>query len=149
MAEIKWNGDEDLWQLDVCEYCAENYPGKSVYEAPEWIRNVYFVSLLQLEVFNGGFNQYIYNTGGKYLDDTLMACQKLGLQELIPLIREGAGSWLEKLKQKSFKDLLDGTLEGFSKIHMKLDLHHLDKQFYDQESVINEKIKDYIRLHKS
>ena len=149
MPQIEWDDNEDFWGLDVFQSCAENYPGDRVFDAPDWVRNVYFISQLQAEVFNGGFNQYIYNTGGKYLDDAIAACEKVGVHAFIPLIREGADAWLEKLQHKLFKSLLDGTLEGFSKIRGELDLYYLDKQFYDQDPAINERIKDYIKKYKS
>jgi hypothetical protein len=148
MQPIVWDKDERLWPSDVFLYCSREYPEGHLADAPDWIRNVFLVIQLQGEISNGGFNQYIYNTHGLLLDDLIQACETIGLPSLVPLIREGADAWLESLSGESFRNLIDGTVEGFFNTDRMLDLSDLDRRFYLQDSAIDQQALEYVKKNK-
>ncbi|NLN03979.1 MAG: DMP19 family protein [Clostridiaceae bacterium] len=81
-------------------------------------KNVFIADKYIVEVNNGGFDQYFFNTDGKYASDTL--------------------SFLEKVGERNFSHLLAKALDIYTRDiteEEKLDkFDELDSTFYDLDS---------------
>ncbi len=53
---------------------------------PEKEKTTYLISILDMEVYNGGFNQYFINGYGQFVVETIIALQKIKALELANLL---------------------------------------------------------------
>jgi hypothetical protein len=105
--------------------------------------------ILEAEVNNGGFNQYYYNSDGKFAEMALNGLKIIKANKFVDLVSR-ANSVYEKDKERlSAYD--DGSMESFSKSYKDNPLNKFDDEFYDLEKKQNiSKLRiKYIREHKS
>jgi len=105
--------------------------------------------ILEAEVNNGGFNQYYYNSDGKFAEMALNGLKIIKANKFVDLVSR-ANSVYEKDKERlSAYD--DGSMESFSKSYKDNPLNKFDNEFYDLEKKQNiSKLRiKYIREHKS
>lgn len=68
---------------------------------------VYLVALLEAEVMNGGLGQYLTNTGGRHLEETLECLDSIGACKVREILSRAAalgaqyGSWDEAWERRS------------------------------------------------
>ncbi len=53
-------------------------------------RTVYLIALLEAEVMNGGFGQYLTNTDGEHIEETLAGLRRIGAERTVALLIEAA-----------------------------------------------------------
>jgi hypothetical protein len=109
---------------------------------------IYMIGVLQAEVENGGFNQYYYNSAGKFAKLTPGALMLVGANRFAQLVSRANKTF--ETENKNIKKHQDGTLEGFSKSYNNNPLNKLDNEFYALEKKENlESLQiAYIRKHK-
>jgi hypothetical protein len=96
---------------------------------PEGIRATYLTWLVEAEVSNGGFNQYYFNTDGKFASEAVAAFEYFGASEHAALMREAnAIRAQEAAEMAKFKE--KGTIEAFSESYKETKLGPLDERFY-------------------
>jgi hypothetical protein len=54
---------------------------------------VFFVSNLEKELNNGGFNQFYWNTSGDYVSETVEALKSIGANKAITIIEKANSVW--------------------------------------------------------
>jgi hypothetical protein len=117
------------------------YSGTDNSEAPERLNSnglkiVHATSIVEDEVANGGFNQYFWNTDGKYADEAVKGYKALGANKHADLVARAIKIWQsEKAQQDAYK--AEGTKEAFSKSYKDTKLNGLDQPFYKLESAEN------------
>jgi hypothetical protein len=100
-----------------------------VRELPAGIRATYLTWIVEAEVNNGGFNQYYYNSDGRFASEAVAAFEYFGAQEHAALMREAnAVRAREAAEMAKFKE--KGTLEAFSESYEETKLGPLDDRFY-------------------
>ena len=87
--------------------------------ADEGERAVFLVGLLESEVMNGGFGQYLTNTDGAHLEDTLDCLERVGASKTRDLLVAAVGLATEA---DSFVAAWDDHSE---------DYHRLDAEFLE------------------
>lgn len=106
-------------------------------------RTIYFVSVLDREVFNGGFHQYFSNSSGKYAQETLAALRELGAVEIAELLAEAIDAFPEKQVPKDRKlrnEQLDRTDARF--------LDSLDSRYYAlDDDELTELVLAFMKRH--
>jgi hypothetical protein len=109
---------------------------------------LFFTWILEGEVYNGGFNQFFYNSP-EYAERVLEGYKTLGAKEYVDLVQRAIST---HNKIKPHLDSIDnGTLEAFSESYEDNPLNDLDNEFYDLQDKNNIsplRIK-YIRNHIS
>jgi hypothetical protein len=98
-------------------------------------RAVYLVALLEAEVMNGGLGQYLTNTEGRYLDETMDTLKSVGATGIGRILTEAVGL---KGANESFVDLWDTKTAQLEKLDGAFlgcgeDLAGLVAQVYSQE----------------
>ena len=108
----------------------------------------YAVWLLEAEVNNGGFNQYYYNSGGRFAKFTPEALEQMGAKHFANLMARTNQVYISE--NNKITEHLDGTLEGFSKSYHNNPLNELDEEFYRLYSTedLQTLQVEFIRNHK-
>lgn len=89
---------------------------------------IYTTFYLEAEVCNGGFNQYFYNSTGRFAKEASQGLAKIGAVKLTNLMNQAINIYAEN-EQEITKEQ-DGTLEGFSNSYDDNPLDELDDIFY-------------------
>ena len=151
---IDTTSDNNLLQL-VFDNLAEKQPSdyKKVYEiVMSWNKArqaFYMIYILKIEVDNGGYNQFYYNSGGQFFEDLPDALKLVGAQKFADLTKR-ANDILEKEYPKITQHQ-DGSLEGFFKSYDDNPLRKFDDEFYDLDKTDNleQILVGFIRKHKA
>lgn len=108
---------------------------------------IYMIWLLESEVNNGGFNQFYFNSSGRFCLLLPSALKLIGAFRFAELIQE-VNEIYEREKEKITKHF-DGTFEGFSNSYKDNPLNDFDNKFYDLYKTENlgEIQINYIREH--
>jgi hypothetical protein len=99
---------------------------------PAGIRALYLTAGVEEEVNNGGFNQYYWNSTGKFADQAVAAFEFFGAHQYAALMQEAnrvhaaEAAQIEKFKEQ-------GTLQAFSDSYKASKLEPLDERFYKIE----------------
>jgi len=108
----------------------------------------YAVWKLDMEVKNGGFNQYYYNSEGKLKHVTVAGLKKVGAVKTAGLVIKANELYVKE------NDIItngqDATLQGFSDSYRDNPLNELDKEFYNlgEEENLEKLLVDFVRKNK-
>jgi hypothetical protein len=126
--------DADVEQA-VVDYVSSQLDGDEDHEAqilkglPAGVRATWLTWIVEAEVNNGGFNQYYYNTDGRFASEAVAAFEYFGAKEHATLMKEAnAVRAAEAAEMRKYKD--KGTLEAFSESYEHSKLGPLDDRFY-------------------
>jgi len=103
----------------------------------------------EVEVNNGGFNQYYFNSSGEFAETALWAFRLIGANRFADLMARANSVFLEN--RDALESFDDGTLESFSESYKDNPLNELDDIFYrlqDEENLQKLRI-DYVRANIS
>jgi len=93
------------------------------------VRATYLTWIVEAEVNNGGFNQYYFNTDGKFAAEAVDAFEYFGATQHAALMREANEVRAsEAAEMAKFKER--GSLEAFSESYEHTKLGPLDDRFY-------------------
>jgi hypothetical protein len=96
---------------------------------PPGIRALYVTSGVEDEVNNGGFNQYYWNSTGKFANEAVAAFEFFSARKHAELMREANRIHAaEQAEIAKFKE--QGTLQAFSDSYKVSKLGPLDERFY-------------------
>ena len=141
---------DDEVQFAILDYVHAKMADHSDKEAeflatlPPGVRALYVVSGVEDEVNNGGFNQYYWNSTGKFADQAVAAFEYFSARAHAELMREAnrihaaEQAEIEKFKQQ-------GTLQAFSDSYKVSKLGPLDERFYKLDENLSTLIVAKIR----
>jgi hypothetical protein len=107
---------------------------------------VYNTWLVEAEVYNGGFNQYFWNSGGELAPGAVAGFHLMGLESLARLMERAIEIERED-RAKSEKLKERRTLEAFSESYKENRLNELDRQFGDLATDLPSRRVKFIRAH--
>lgn len=103
--------------------------GSVVAALPPGIQALYATWLVDLEVNNGGFNQFFFNPHGEYAGLALAGYELLGAEEYAAIMRAAiATREAERDRMARFYDA--HTIEAFSKSYQFTELAEFDQRYY-------------------
>lgn len=146
--------DDDLL-FEVFKNVAERYTGQT-HKKKEIISKLtreqqifYALTVLEMEVNNGGFNQYYYNQGDDFADLAVDGFKAIGAKRFATLVTRANKIFREE--NKKITDKQDGSLQGFSESYKDNPLNDLDKEFYNlyKDEPLTTLTADYIRKNRS
>ena len=111
---------------------------------PAGVRALYLISGVEDEVNNGGFNQYYWNSTGKFADQAVAAFEFFSARKHADLMREAnrihaaEQAEIDKFKEK-------GTLQAFSDSYKVSKLGPLDERFYKMDEDLSALVVAKIR----
>ncbi len=110
---------------------------------------VYTTWWVEAEVANGGFNQYFWNSSGRFAEDAVAGFELIGAPEYAALMRKAIDTFRqEESTHRSFKDR--NTPDAFSESYEDNPLNAIDQEFYrleeSEESLKSLRVR-FIRRH--
>jgi len=141
---LKHEGEEDviIQILDIIyEKC--NY-GYDINQLTEGEKVIYFIGVLEGEVNNGGFSQFLFNTSGKYTTETLDALNDIGAQYTASLLQEAIAIY----KNGPTSEGSEGEMTSLTDEQTK-KLYVLDEKFYEYKDDLGGLQITYIKNHIS
>jgi len=110
------------------------------------LKAVYSTWILEAEVNNGGFNQFYWNSSGRFAKEAEDGLFLIGALSFLKLMKEANKIYeQEKPRMQEFKD--KGTIEAFSESYKETKLNELDDKFYKLTENLSALRIKYIRLH--
>jgi hypothetical protein len=145
--------DDDLLQVVFDNLCA-NMPDDYTKEydtVMNWNKSrqaVYMIWLLEMDVHNGGHNQFYFNPSGQFYRHLPDALKLIGANKHADLMQR-ANETFEK-DNITITRHQDGTLEGFCKSYENNPLNDFDDEFYeaDNEEDLTRAMTDFIKRNK-
>lgn len=105
---------------------------------------VYFLSLLQTEVNNGGFNQMFYNQGHEAVVGAKRGANLIGAERLSSLLDSALElEVVHRTKMARVKE--KRSLDAFMASYDDMDFTALDDEFFKEEKKITSAILSFIR----
>jgi hypothetical protein len=99
-------------------------------------KSLYFIIELDIEVVNGGFNQYFFNSGGDNAEEALKALKEIGAEKSASITKQAFDLWPNETVPKdrfTRQDLLEDV-----EIYADATWEKLDDAFCeDKEKVIS------------
>ncbi|MBO5995408.1 MAG: DMP19 family protein [Firmicutes bacterium] len=111
----------------------------------EYEATVFFMEELQMEVMNGGFDQYFFNSSGNNWRKAIVACKEIGADKIADLLvkaTEIIGCELPEDEDTRQDNMNELTKEGYED-----ELDELDDIFYEDEEYIDELVYAYCKKH--
>lgn len=110
------------------------------------LQMVYFTESLDMQVQNGGFNQYFWNPSGRFALEALEGYQLIAARRYIEVL-EAAITQFVKEQPKLSKFYRQGTLQAFSDSYRSTNLGDVDELYYqaDKDEPIDRLRADFIR----
>jgi hypothetical protein len=101
---------------------------------------------LEGEVNNGGFNQYFFNSSGRFAGEALAGYRLIGAREHAKLTEQAIVTFeREKPTHQRFKK--EGSIEAFSESYKHTGLNDIDSRFYKIAEDASKLRIGYIRAH--
>jgi hypothetical protein len=91
---------------------------------------VYFVSQLDAEVKNGGFNQFFFNEGRRAVELSKEGAELMGMKELAGIVGK-ALAIAEREQAKMAKVKGKGTIEAFMESYEDVSFDEADDAFFE------------------
>jgi hypothetical protein len=131
--------------------------GRSFRDLPRGLRMIYTLSILEAEVYNGGFVQFIENARGEYTTEALEDCRLIGADKKAELLKKALASfaeWEAALRAARERDPTMGRAE-WEKVAKTIDEEFwpvyevLDPAYYalEDDEPIFALAERYIRQH--
>ncbi|MCG8390001.1 MAG: DMP19 family protein [Cytophagales bacterium] len=125
--------DNDLEQAvidNIYEQVGDNYAKEfeHVQELTRGQQAMFSVWWVEAEVNNGGFNQFYFNSSGRYAQVAVDGFELFGATKFADLMRRA--NQVYKENKERLKKYDDGTLESFSESYKDNPLNALDEEFY-------------------
>lgn len=114
---------------------------------PEKERVVYTISVLDMEVNNGGFNQYFVNGYGQFARETIKSLELISACKTAEILTKALDNVQNGLDDDDFrKELLEGKINDLYDSD-KLDdyLMSLDNEYYEYEDDLGKLLGNYLR----
>ncbi len=124
-----------------------------------WERVIYVVDNFQVEVNNGGFGQYLYNGGGAWVNELIMALLEIGAGRTAEIYGRALGEIMRKVPDVLSDILSDGLPVDDLKRGIVLDkivdaeveefFNCCDREFYRHPENLEELIYRYFMENRA
>lgn len=139
------DASEFVYELDIyiCEKCA--YGGK-IDEINEKERVVFVARYVELEVNNGGFSQYFYNSSGDFYDEAVNALEEIGAIKTAEICQKAIDAYGETLSKDRYARM--NQLERLETDEVAEMLYQCDDEFFASSEDITMLCYEYIINNK-
>jgi hypothetical protein len=111
---------------------------------PIGTKAIYTTWLVDVDVNNGGFNQFFFNPSGKFAGIALGGYELLGAEEYAAIMRAAIATYeSERDVIAPYRDA--GTLEAFRESYRHTKLDEVDQRYYALGDRIYEAWADFVR----
>jgi hypothetical protein len=112
------------------------------------LRMIYATGSVEMEVSNGGFNQYFWNPSGAFAIEAVEGYELIGAEEHAHVVRSAIVQFMEESPEQ-LKFHQKGTLEAFSESCCHTKLGDVDREFFraQDEEPIPHLAANFVRQH--
>ena len=145
--------DEDLDHA-ISWYVSEKLYGKAKSEnatldaEPRGVRVFYMTWLVEVEVANGGFNQYFWNSSSAWATQTPDALAEIGAAEAAELLRGAIALAAKEAPMREKLKAHPSVLQGFSESYKHSKLEEYDAAFGKVAVDLQKRRANYVRSHE-
>lgn len=107
----------------------------------------YAVSVLEMEVNNGGFDQFFFNSAGDYAHEAYDGLNEIGAKKMAAIVKRALAIFPEGRAPKDRGDRWD-LLEPNEEKNAEI-LNKLDNEFYKYPDPIGELLMKFVRTNRS
>ncbi len=115
---------------------------------PEKLQTTYLIGILNMQVMNGGFNQYFVNGYGQFSFITIEALKKIGSTDIADLLQQALTEVnKEDLSQDIFRQqLLNGEIVSlYDDEVLDISLAKLDDKFFEMHESLESNLAKFLR----
>ena len=125
---------------DKCQY------GDNIFALSEAERVVYVTQWLEMEVNNGGFSQYLYNSAGNFANELVSAYGEIGAVKTAELCKEALSVFTDEIPtdREDRYDLMLSMDEDKIEEHFE----RCDNAFYEYEEDLESLTYAYVMQHR-
>jgi hypothetical protein len=138
----------ELWKSLVAR--ASHDPALATFSPPE--RTYFTVNLLEGEVYNGGFDQFFFNSSGAYYQGAAAGLAELGASHSLGMLRQAAEAIFGKDdppedQAERWKVMQGEPHWGGSSAEQEMLLDGLDKQYCRDPDGLFDRLNGYAEVH--
>ncbi|MBQ8200837.1 MAG: DMP19 family protein [Clostridia bacterium] len=146
----------EIWQIDdkenliveLSQYIAEKCGyGESMDALSTHERVFYVTQTLEMEVNNGGFSQFFYNSSGDFAGELIQAFTDIGAFRTAEICGEALGAFGCKLPEN--QDARQEMLDALESEEIDGMLGECDDAFYEYQDDLSGLNYDYVMKHKA
>ena len=138
--------EDDSLLIHLSQYVFDKYYKKGFDNLTKPEQIFFMIDQFEMEINNGGFEQYYGNSASDYAQDVPFALESIGASYTADLVRKGNSLFPNGLPPKIWPDrqvLLDSIVDD-----IRDQLSELDNAFYEYKDPLGELQREYIRKHK-
>lgn len=115
-------------------------------QLPKTLQMLFAMAQLEMEVDNGGFLQYFWNTNGEYVKKALAGFALIGAEEHANLVRKAVETYAQ---EKPRKETLTkrGALKAFQEAAEESCYEAFDDEYYELSDELEKIRATYFREH--
>jgi hypothetical protein len=117
--------------------------GKNLHMVTAEQKIVYHITRLESEIYNGGLNQFFFNSSGQYTIETLESLRKIGATETVNILEKAISFWPNSYVPQNTVTRRQELLEKVEQIANPV-WEELDKVYYKDEDKITKKLFQFI-----
>jgi hypothetical protein len=117
--------------------------GNDIKKLTEQQKNFYLNQVFEMEINNGGFSQYFFNTTGKYAHQTVNSLKAVGAEKTADILQKA----IDKFPKKTVPEDDDKRADLLENLEDKNDeiWDKFDDRFYEYAENLNELNLNYVR----
>jgi hypothetical protein len=117
--------------------------GVNLFKVTAGQKIVYLITRLESEIYNGGLNQFFFNSSGQYTIETLEALGEIGATESMTILEKAISFWPNSYVPQNTMTRRQELLEKVEQI-ANPEWEELDKAYYKDKDRITEKLFQFI-----
>ncbi|MES2332234.1 MAG: DMP19 family protein [Bacteroidota bacterium] len=117
--------------------------GKNLYKVNAEQKVVFLITRLESEVYNGGIDQYFYNSSGEYSHETLNALKLINAPITLKILEKAISYWPNSTVPKETSIRREELLDTVEK-KAESEWEKLTKAYWDDEENLFEKLFQFI-----
>ncbi len=115
-------------------------------EMPEAQKVVHCIGMLEMEVNNGGFEQFFYNSSGDTTPEALAALKAIGAKKCLELVQQAIDLFPKGEPPRNQEDRQARQEKLPEKINVAWD--KLDQKFFEYPDDLASLLREYVLAHK-
>jgi hypothetical protein len=121
--------------------------GENLYKLTEPQKTLYYLIIIDKEIYNGGFNQYFFNSGGDNAHEALNGFLEIGATKSAEIVKQAFDLWPNEIVPSdrfTRQDMLEDV-----EIYANDSWEKLDDEYWKDEDKLIEKLFQFILNNSS
>lgn len=139
--------DQNEFIITLSDYlCYKCQDGDNISALSEAERVVYVTQWLEMEVNNGGFSQYLYNSAGNFANELVSAYEKIGAVKTAEICKEALCVFIGEIP--SDREERHDLMLSMDEDEIEETFERCDNAFYEYEEDLESLTYAYVMQHR-